>query len=316
MNFDWIVINQISARPLNNHRYLSEGAANDIVLALGKTFSELYTAIPLYEDAKWRQILVEGLHAGDLEGILLPQFSVDVYVPSDAKTDNIVIGLMVKGVPEAVYPLQNFCRYSRGVDAVDYGDSDTLPHTSIVYVEFDRAKFDIADVFELIEQVCRLSGFEPKDLSVNFPTSNKSFPYTPEMIKEYFGKRDRDKNRLSQYKANKEQSKRIQKELEAELDFGNISKRLGGGPKQPARPPHAQGLKQLKRPVVSQTPKQKKLEDLEVPDTVKASIIADARRNRINHQVKWQDFDSRWANRLHVIPSKVASIRKQIYDMS
>src|ERR1700733_964559 len=224
---DWILVNQKTARPLNEDRYDSERSAGGALARLGETFSRLYRVIPLYENPHWRQIIVEGLKAGDLEGIILPQFSVDVYVPTDSKTDNIVAGFFVKGVPEAVFPLKNFFTYSRGVKMVDYGDSDTLPNTSIVYVEFDRNKFEIRDFFDMIESVCRLSGLETKDLSVTFPTSNKSFPYSPKVIHDYFGGRDRDKNRLSQYKANKERDKQMQSELEKELDFGAIGKRLG-----------------------------------------------------------------------------------------
>ncbi len=162
-----------------------------------------------------------------------------------------------------------------------------------------------------------MSGFEANDLSVNFPTSNKSFPYSPEILEEYFGKRDRDKNRLSQYKANKERSKQIQKELESELDFGNIGKRLGGsnanGFQKPQQPVAAPEVKHLAKPQNLAGSKSKVRTEIDIPDTMKASIIADAKRNRINHQTKWSVFDQTWASRLHVTPTKVTSVRKQIY---
>jgi hypothetical protein len=313
---DWTIVHRDTWNPLNANRYLNESAAHNDLLRLGDAFANMYRAVPLYEDQMWKRILMEGFKHGDLEGILLPQFSIDVYVPSDSKTDNIVVGFLIKGVPEAVFPFRNFCQYCHGVKHVDYGDSDTLPRTSIVYAEFDRDNFNINDLYELVEQVCKLADMKPEDFSVNFPNSNKAYPFKPEVVKRYFGGRDKDKNRLSQWKANHERTKQIQKELEDELQHGAIANRLGG-PVAPAHPVDVghtfKRLKHLMKP-----PGSKKGDgphtEIDIPDTIKATIIADAKRNRTNHQVQWKDFDTRWAQRLHVPLHRISSIRKAIYD--
>jgi hypothetical protein len=330
---NWLLVNNSTGRPLFDRRYLSEHEARADLVRLGETIGRMYRAIPDFHDSRWTRMLFEGFKPGDLEGILLPQFSIDVYVPGDPKTDNVVVGFQIKGVPEAVFPFKNFCEFSRGVRHVDYGDSDTLPHTSIVYVEFDREKFDIEDFAELIDQVCRLSGLKSKDLSVNFPVSNKSYPYSLDRIKKYFASRDAEKNRLAQFQAMKDRDRQIQQELEHELQFGGLGQRLGGADANQAMPP-AGTVPALDAMTAATTGKYmapkgfKRLDKLsrgihapkkpggagEVPETIKASIIADAQRNRLNHQTPWRDFDSRWAQRLRVSPNKIATIRKRIYE--
>src|ERR1044071_7706835 len=198
---NWLIANTQSGRPLNGNFYLHEHDAKSDLARLGRVFESLYRVIPHYQDIHWQKILLEGFRPGDLDGILLPQFSVDVYVPGDADTDNIVVGFLIRGVPEAVFPFKNFCTYTRGVKHVDYGDSDTLPHTSIVYVEFDREHFHPDELDQLVQQVCLISGFAPEDFSVSFPNTNKTFPYSKEQIAEYFEERDARKNRLAQDKA-------------------------------------------------------------------------------------------------------------------
>lgn len=315
----WTIAHCDTWHPLNANRYLTESDARIDLLRLGNAFANMYQAVPLYENPEWNRVLMEGFKTGDLEGILLPQISIDVYVPSDSKTDNIVVAFLIRGVPEAVFPFRNFCQYCHGVKHVDYGDSDTLPRTSIVYVEFDRDHFDVNDLYEMMDQVCRLADMKAEDFSVNFPNSNKSYPFTPAVIKRYFGGRDKDKNRLAQWKANHERTKQVQKELEDELQHGSIANRLGGpvpqtaGAANPADPSHA--FKRLAHPQKLPGKKEPPKTELDVPDTVKASIIADAKRNRVNHQVQWKDFDTRWAQRLHVQPNKISSIRKAIYDV-
>lgn len=316
---EWAIVHRDTWNPLNSGRYLNESDACGDLSRLGHAFSTMYQAVPVYDNQLWQQILVEGFKHGDLDGILLPQISIDVYVPSDSKTDNIVVGFLIKGVPEAVFPFRTFCQYCRGVKHVDYGDSDTLPRTSIVYVEFDRANFDIADLFDLVEQVCKLADVKSDDFSVNFPNSNKAYPFTLAVVKRYFGNRDRDKNRLSQWKANHERTKDIQKELEDELHSGAIAQRLGGSalPDNPSPVAANHSLRHLTH--LSKVPGVKNAgpkTEIDIPDTIKASIVADAKRNRTNHQFQWKDFDARWASRLHVTPNRVSSIRKTIYDQN
>jgi hypothetical protein len=320
---EWKLINKATGSPLNQTKYISEDAALRDLFRLGETFSKLYMAVPDYKENKWNTILLEGLHRGDLEKILLPQISIDVYVPSDPKTDNIVIGFLIKGVPEAVFPFKNFCQYSHGVRYVDYGDSDTLPNTNIVYVEFDRSKFDIKDLFDLVDQVSRLANIKQEDFSVNFPNSNKTFPFTLEVIKSYFKKRDIDKNRLSQYKANIEKSKQIQKEIEKELDMGTIGQRLNKPESKnqikysminPNIHSNISNIKKLQQPIKPLYKKKTQKNEFDIPDTIESSIIADAKRNRITRQYQWKDFDMLWANRIHVNPTRISSIRKKIYE--
>lgn len=316
---DWLIVNQDTWHPLNDNRYLNEAAARLDLLRLGEAFAAMYQAVPLYEHPLWKRVLVEGFRSGDLEGILLPQFSIDVYVPTDSKTDNIVVGFLIKGVPEAVFPFRNFCQYCHGVKHVDYGDSDTLPHTSIVYVEFDRKHFEVEELFDLVEQVCRLADLKPEDFSINFPNSNKSYPYSESKVRRYFNARDPSLNRLSQWKANNSRTKQIQQELEDELQHGDIAKRLGGGDAgsgavTPARAHH--GLKRLQKPAKAPGSKDQPKMEMDIPETIKATIVADAKRNRVNHQFQWKDFDTRWAQRLHVAPNRISTIRKTIYSRS
>jgi len=313
---EWVIANTQSGNPLNECRYISERHATSDLVRLGRVFQSLYNVVPIYEDQRWRNILTEGFRPGDLEGILLPQFSVDVYVPGDADTDNIVVGFLIKGVPEAVFPFKNFCTYTRGVKHVDYGDSDTLPHTSIVYVEFDREQFEVADFIEMIDQICRVGSLKPEDMSITFPNTNKVVPYSTKVIEKYFAKRNVDRNRLEQWKANHERAKQIQKEIEHEMDQGAIGSRLGPSDKEGEHGPHT--LKRLKRPAgMSRGAADKPAGGgMEIPETIKASILADAQRNRTNHQQTWKEFDTRWAQRLHTATSKIASIRKQIYGGS
>lgn len=315
----WTIVHQKTWNPLNENRYPDETAARKDLSRLGETFRGMYHAVPFYENSVWQQIIMEGFKLGDLEGILLPQFSIDVYVPSDSKTDNIVIGFLIKGVPEAVFPFRNFCQYCRGVKHVDYGDSDTLPNTSIVYIEFERDVFELQDFFELVDQVCRLGGLKPDDLSVSFPNSNQSYPYSVRDIKRYFGSRDKDKNRLAQWKANNARTKQIQKELEDELDGGTVDKHLGVTPAETPTSTQAEinlahRLKRLQKPTKPIGKKTEPTTQIDIPETIKASIVADAKRNRVNHQVQWKDFDTRWAQRLHVPLNRISSIRKTIYD--
>lgn len=150
------------------------------------------------------KILTEGLKRNDLEGILLPRLSVDEYVPSETSSDNIVLALFIKGVPEAVLPLKNFCERCNGVLNVDYGDSDTIPNTSIIYVEMDRQGIDMADITEIAEGLAMLGNFKLKDFTLTFPDTNDKFPFNLKTLETYFKSRSRKLNRMAQIKAEKE----------------------------------------------------------------------------------------------------------------
>lgn len=319
----WILVNQSSWTPLNERLYPDESAARQNLIRLGEAFSRLYTPIPSFQNPYWYQVLREGFKTNDLENILLPQFSIDVYVPSDPSTDNVVIGFMVKGVPEAVFPLKQFLSYCSGVKHVDYGDSDTLPHTSIVYVEFDRERFHIDDLDDMVDQVCRISGLVSDDFSVSFPNTNETFPYKKEHIAEYFEERDAKKNRMAQDKALHDRTEELQKELEHEMQFGNIGKMLGA-PAAQAAPPSPTGgapsndmqkLKTLSAGIKHGGKHGAKSSGPEISDATKGMIVNDAKRNLGSHTETWEQFDNRWAQRLRLTRARVSSIRKKIYDL-
>jgi hypothetical protein len=316
---DWIIVNHASGVPLNERQYPDEVTARRSLTQLGEAFSRMYRPIPSFVNPYWYRALMEGFKPSDLENILLPQFSIDVYVPGDPNTDNIVCGFLIKGVPEAVFPFKQFLSFCAGVKHVDYGDSDTLPHTSIVYVEFDRERFRPASLDGLIDQVCRISGFDPEDFSVSFPNSSKTFPYSKKLIEEYFEERSQRKNRLAQDKAIHDRTQELQTELEHEMQHGNIAKMLGGSAAQSAPPVNKDaGLQHLKAVtggtgIKGKTTKPDK--GPEISDVTKNMIVNDAKRNLGSHTETWEQFDKRWSSRLRVTPSRVSSIRKKIYDL-
>lgn len=316
----WILVNQSSWTPLNERLYPNESVARQNLTRLGETFSRLYRPIPSFQNPYWYQVLREGFKKNDLENILLPQFSIDVYVPSDPETDHVVIGFLIKGVPEAVFPFKQFLSYCIGVKHVDYGDSDTLPHTSIVYVEFDRERFHIDDLDDMIDQVCRIAGLKSNDFSVSFPNTNETFPYKKEHIAEYFEERDQRKNRLSQDKAIHDRTAELQKELEHEMQFGNIAKMLGAPAAQSAPPVGSNGTKpaafqNLKHGAGIKGKTKHDHTGPEISDATKAMIVNDAKRNLGSHTETWEQFDNRWASRLRLTRARVSSIRKKIYDL-
>lgn len=165
------------------------------------------------ESPKIVRILNEGLEKNDLEDILLPRVSVDEYVPSDPNTDNIVLAFFIKNVPEAVLPFKNFCEICNGVLEVDYGDSDTVVNTSIVYVEYDREKLDIGDIRDLMIQISMLANIDENDFTLTFPHTTKKFPYQLEVLQQYFISRTMRDNRLAQMKAEREAHQKAEKQI-------------------------------------------------------------------------------------------------------
>lgn len=160
-----------------------------------------------------QRMINEGLIPHDLDNILLSKVSVDEYLPADPRTDNIVIAFFLKGVPEAVLPFKNFVEKFSGVLDVDFGDSDTIPNTSIVYVEFDRDNYDIEKIDALIRETTKLTNFGPEDYTITFPHTGNNFPYDPRLIKRYFASRDRRENYLAQKKAQKQADRAMRREL-------------------------------------------------------------------------------------------------------
>lgn len=161
----------------------------------------LVEAYPVTNNVKLFRMLMEGLVKGDLRRIVLPQVSIDQYVPGDPNTDNVVIAFFIKGVPEAVIPFRDFTMKCRGVLDVAYGESDTIPNTSIVYAEMSRKNFKFEDLYDMMEQVSLLSDLDVDDFSVLFPNSEDRHPYSPKVIQAYFDERTEATNRQAQQDA-------------------------------------------------------------------------------------------------------------------
>ncbi len=213
---NWIIRSKKTKEQLNIKRdpFFFENEAWQYIFMMGNVVSELYE--PYYVgpgSAEVRRMINEGLVQHDLDNILLSKVSVDEYLPADAETENIVIAFFLKGVPEAVLPFKNFAEKFHGVMDVDYGDSDTIPNTSIVYVEFDRENYNIEDIDNLIRETTSLTEFEAEDYTVTFPHTNQKFPYKPGLLKRYFVSRDRRENYLAQKKAQRRAEREMQRDL-------------------------------------------------------------------------------------------------------
>lgn len=224
----WTIVNTSTNQKLMETALPSRRAAEEIIAKLGPILSTWHKAIYETDNPTLYRQINEGLVRGDLEGILLPRISIDEYVPSDPDTDNVVLAFFIKGVPEAVEPLKNFCERTIGVLASDYGDSDTIPDTSIIYVEYDRDAMRITDVDVLVKNVCLMANLEPEDFSLTFPNSAKKYPYDPRIVRIYFETRNREANRIAQQQAIIKRTAQLQKEIDDEMqDSGDTSEMLG-----------------------------------------------------------------------------------------
>lgn len=210
----WFIRNIRTHRPIEGFFFKSLWEARTHIDNMGPAFQKEYDVICETGDSKLNRMINEGMVKGDLQNILLPLLSIDEYIPASPETDNIVLAFFIKGVPEAVFPFKNFCEKSDGVLAVDYGDSDTIVNTSIVYVEFDREALDIQDIHDLVVQTSMLAQLEPEDFTVTFPHTNKKYPYEPRLLKKYFTSRSERENRLAQIRAQREAEKEKKREFE------------------------------------------------------------------------------------------------------
>lgn len=196
----WYVRNKATGAKLEK-LFDSREQADAHIERMGLAFKSIYESIPQTNDKRLRRMLTEGLVAGDMRRIILPQISVDEYVPGDPETDNVVIAFFVKGVPESVIPFRDFIMKCRGVLDVAYGDSDTIPDTSIVYAEMSRGRFQFDDLTTMMEHVGLLCELDPDDFSVLFPTTTKKHPYSLDVIKAYFDRRSIEDNMKAQQAA-------------------------------------------------------------------------------------------------------------------
>lgn len=179
----------------------SKAEAEGHLQKLGEAFGKLYRPVPDVANPKIKRMLTEGLKRGDLRRIILPQISIDEYVPADPDTDNVVIAFYVKGVPEAIIPFRDFVMKCGGVIDVSYGDSDTIPDTSVIYTEFERSTIKYDLILNVIKQVALVAELEVSDFTTMFPTSNRRFPFGQETIEQYFNKRTEEDNWQAQQQA-------------------------------------------------------------------------------------------------------------------
>jgi hypothetical protein len=196
-----------------SHTFETQEAAESHLERLGAIISGHYRVVADTGNVSIDRMLTEGLKQGDLYHILLPRISVDEYVPADPETDNIVIGFFIKGVPDAVLPFKSFMEKSNGVLNVDYGDSDTIVNTSVVYSEFDRENLTVDDIHAIMIQASMMAELEPEDFTMTFPHNNKKFPYDPQLLAHYFQSRNEQKNRMAQQKAEMQAKQEFERDL-------------------------------------------------------------------------------------------------------
>lgn len=213
----YVIVNEQKEQVLK-HEFATFEDAYQHLEEMGSFFAKRYRPyFTGFADENCRRMLNEGMTKGDLDGILLPKVSVDEYVPGDPNTDNVVIAFFIKGVPEAIIPFRNYVMYCDGVLDVDYGDSETLPNTSVVYCEFDRENLVLGHIHEMIVEVGLIANLETSDFTLTFPHTNKKFPYHTKFLKQYFDSRTRKQNAIAQRKAEKleqeEEAQRV-KDLE------------------------------------------------------------------------------------------------------
>ena len=211
---NWVIRYKKSKDILKVGPFPDRDLAEQYIWRMGNSIGPLYEAHYIGPGGdQIRRMINEGMIPHDLDNILLPKVSIDEYLPSDNESENVVVAFFLKGVPEAVIPFKDFCSKFHGVVDVDYGDSDTIPNTSIVYVEFDRENLDMEDLDKLVRETTRLTEFKPEDYTVTFPHTNAKFPYKPQLVKRYFVSRDRRENYLAQKRAQKRAEREQQKEL-------------------------------------------------------------------------------------------------------
>lgn len=209
----WIVENIYSGNRPFAQEFTERGETQQWIGRMGEVIAKQWK--PMYEsgDSNINRMVNEGLEQRDLEGIMLPRVSIDEYLPADADSDNIVLAFFIKGVPEAVIPFRDFLQQCNGVMDVDYGDSDTIVNTSVVYAEMDRENFDIRDFRDIMIQVSMVSGLAPEDFTVTFPHTSKKFPFSLKLVNAYFHSRTKKDNMKAQEKARRNAEKDKQREL-------------------------------------------------------------------------------------------------------
>lgn len=214
----WMIEN-ISTRDRLPNEFANEAEAKAFRTKMGPVLSEMVQVVAVGEEGdnpELIRMLSEGLVRGDLRDIILPRLSVDEYVSSDPESDNVVLAFFVKGVPEAVLPLKNFCEHCEGVDIADYASSETIEDCYIVYVEMDRPTVKVQNITDLLSQVCMVADMDPEDFTLTFPNTAKKYPYDPAVIEKYFQFRSEEES-LEAQKAALAQHEQEQEQQPAEV---------------------------------------------------------------------------------------------------
>lgn len=194
---------------------------------LGPVLANRYQSVVVGDNPHVVRMLSEGLVRGDLRDILLPRLSIDEYVSADPESDNVVIAFFLKGVPEAVLPLKNFCEHCEGVSLADYASSETIENCTIVYAEMDRPTVKIENIVDMLEQVCVVADMEMADFTLTFPNTQRKYPYDVSVIEKYFRYRTEEKSREAAELAKQEaeQNEQVQESIVEEMvkRFGVLS---------------------------------------------------------------------------------------------
>lgn len=199
----WLVENIATGEPLGKSHPDRE-SAQKFHAKLGEHVSKHYRVVIRSGDQQTDRMINEGMEPGDLYRILLPVISIDEYVSGTEENDDIVLGFFIRGVETAIMPFEEFCRYSRGVSGTDHGTTSLYRDCSVVYVEFKRHASAITYILELIHHVCRMASIKPSDLTLTFPISEDKFPFSEEIIREYFRRRDEMASRAAAEAAREE----------------------------------------------------------------------------------------------------------------
>jgi hypothetical protein len=125
--------------------------------------------------------LTESLHANDLRDMVKPVFEIDSFKSKIGRDEDIVVLSFTVDQEDPAKDLENFFEmgYSFVLDA-DVSPGETDNGTYRVYVELERTRHAVEQIFELIQGVKKLTGLD--DLRFRYFKSFKSKPTTIENL--------------------------------------------------------------------------------------------------------------------------------------
>lgn len=125
--------------------------------------------------------LTESLHANDLRDMVKPVFEIDSFKSKIGRDEDIVVLSFTVDQEDPAKDLENFFEmgYSFVLDA-DVSPGETDDGTYRVYVELERTRHAVEQIFELIQGVKKLTGLD--DLRFRYFKSFKSKPTTIENL--------------------------------------------------------------------------------------------------------------------------------------